>query len=181
MRCATMNVYQIIILVTLLGKYLLDVISHVLNLKSLSPGLPDEFVGFYDEERYKKSQEYTKTRTRFYIIHATFGLIVLLFFWFLGGFNALDHIVRGWGFRPVLAGLCYIGMLVLLLSLLALPFDLYSTFVIEERFGFNRTTLATFIADRLRAVALAILLGGIALAVILWLFDFAGSIRVYPG
>lgn len=171
-----MNIYQIIILATLLGKYIIDLISQWLNLKTLRAELPDEFTGYYDPERYHKSQEYTRTRTRFHIIQSTCSLIVLLLFWFLGGFNALDNIVRDWGFRPLLTGLCYIGLLALLSSILSIPFQLYSTFVIEERFGFNKTTLSTFITDRLKGLALAVVLGGPLLAVILWLFDAAGPL-----
>jgi STE24 endopeptidase len=171
-----MNIYQIIILATLLGKYFIDLISQWLNLKALRPELPEEFAGFYDAERYRKSQEYTRTRTRFHIIQSTCSLIVLLLFWFLGGFNTLDNIVRSWGLNRLLTGLCYIGLLALLSSILSIPFQLYSTFVIEERFGFNKTTLATFITDRLKGLALAVVLGGAVLAVILWLFDAAGPL-----
>lgn len=171
-----MNVYRIIILATLLGKYILDLISQWLNIRAMSPELPQELVGYYDSEKFRKSQEYTRTRTRFHIVRSTFSLIVLLLFWFLGGFNELDLIVRSWGLLPVFTGLCYIGILVLLSSLISLPFDLYSTFVIEERFGFNKTTLATFILDRLKALILMAILGGVAMAVILWLFETAGSL-----
>jgi STE24 endopeptidase len=169
-----MNVYRIIILVTLLAKYFLDLVSQWLNLKTLRPELPDEFVGFYDPEKYRKSQEYIRIKTRFHIFQATINLIVLLLFWFLGGFNTLDQIVRSWDLNSILTGLAYVGILGLLGSLLGLPFDLYSTFVIEEKFGFNRTTIVTFFMDRLKALLLAILLGGPALALVLWLLDYAG-------
>lgn len=170
-----MNVYRIIILATLVGKYIVDLISQWLNVRAMRPELPQELVGYYDSEKFSKSQEYTRTRTRFHIIRSTFSLIVLLLFWFLGGFNELDLMVRSWGYPTVPSGLCYIGILILISSLLSLPFDLYSTFVIEERFGFNKTTLATFIMDRLKTLILMAILGGAALAVILWLFETAGS------
>ena len=158
-----MNVYRIIILATLIGKYFVDFISHWLNIRAMRPELPQELVGYYDSEKFGKSQEYTRTRTRFHLIRSTFSLIVLFLFWFLGGFNELDLMVRSWGFPTVPTGICYIGILVLLSSLLSLPFDLYSTFVIEERFGFNKTTLATFIMDRLKGLILMAILGGAAL------------------
>ena len=157
-----MNVYRIIILATLVGKYLVDLISQWLNIRAMRPELPQELVGYYDSEKFSKSQEYTRTRTRFHIISSTFSLIVLLLFWFLGGFNELDLMVRSWGFPTVPTGLCYIGILVLLSSLLSLPFDLHSTFGIEERFGFNKTTISTFVMDRVKGLILMAILGGAA-------------------
>lgn len=170
-----MSVYRIIILATLLGKYILDLISQWLNIRAMRPELPQELEGYYDSDKYRKSQEYIRTRTRFHIFRSTFSLTVLLLFWFLGGFNQLDLMVRSWGFSTVINGLCYIGILVLLSSLISLPFDLYSTFGIEERFGFNKTTISTFVMDRVKGLILMAILGGAALAVILWLFESAGS------
>ncbi len=86
-------------------------------------------------------------------------LSVLLLFWFSGGFNLLDQFLRGYGFSPIVNGVLYIGALLLLQSLIDLPFSLYKTFVIEEKFGFNKTTPAVFAADLLKTLALALLLG----------------------
>src|SRR5262249_10742812 len=108
------------------------------------------------------------------LIHSAFDLAVLLIFWFAGGFNWLDHIVRNFGLGPVLTGLIYIGILVLVSDLLSLPFSVYSTFVIEERFGFNRTTRRTFVTDWLKGLGLKAILGGAILAIILSFFEAAG-------
>ncbi|MFC1952346.1 M48 family metallopeptidase [Chloroflexota bacterium] len=87
----------------------------------------------------------------------------------------MDQIVRSWGFGAIVNGLCYIGILVIAYELLTLPFSVYATFVIEERFGFNRTTPRIFIADMLKSLVLAVLLGGPLLAGILALFEYAGN------
>lgn len=167
-----MNIFSIIILVTLVVDFVLNLVADLYNIKSLDPELPDEFKEVYDEETYRKSQQYTKVKTRFGIITSVFNLAVLLTFWFAGGFNWLDQIVRGWGLGTIWTGLAYIGILILFKTILSLPFSIYSTFVIEERFGFNKTTPKTFVMDMLKGLALGIALGGPLLAGILAFFTY---------
>ena len=170
-----MNIYGIIILTTLLFSYLLNLITNLLNLKYLKPDLPEEFEGVYDAETYRKSQEYTRVSTRFGFITSTFGILLILIFWFAGGFNYLDIIVSSWELHPILTGLVYIGILIFARSILSLPFGVYDTFVIEEKFGFNKTTVITFITDMLKGLLLSVILGGPLLAGLLFFFDYAGA------
>ena len=171
-----MNIYAIIILATIAVDFTLDLASNYLNLKSLSKELPKEFEGVYDEETYAKSQEYTKVGTRFGFITGIFDLALVLGFWFLGGFNWLDMIVRAWGFGELITGVFYIFILMLAKSIVSLPFSIYSTFVIEERFGFNKTTPKTFVLDLLKGLALALVIGVPLLAGILAFFIYTGSL-----
>lgn len=171
-----MNIYAIIILVTIAVGFILDLVSNYLNLKSLSKELPDEFEGVYDEETYAKSQEYTKTQTRFGFITGGFDLVALLGFWFSGGFNWLDEIVRAWGFGELVTGLLYIAVLMIAKSVISLPFSIYSTFVIEERFGFNKTTPKTFVLDLVKGLGLGLLIGIPLLAGILAFFMYTGDL-----
>lgn len=169
-----MNIYGTIILLTLLTGYFLDLCADFLNLKNLSGALPKEMQSVYDKDAYCKSQEYTRVTTKFGMITSTFMLAVTLLFWFSGGFNLLDQIVRQWGFRYLLSGLAYIGILAFLKGLISLPFGIYSTFVIEEQFGFNKTTPAVFLIDLVKGTLLGILLGGPLLAALLSFFEYAG-------
>ena len=169
-----MNTYAVIILAALLAEYALNLVSDLLNLRHLQPELPDEFRDTFDEAEYERAQQYTRTTTRFGLLSSTFGLAVLLAFWFAGGFEWLDTLVRGWGAGPLVTGLCYVGLLVLGRGALSLPFSVYSTFVIEERFGFNETTPRTFALDLLKSVALGVAIGGPLLAAILWFFQSTG-------
>lgn len=169
-----MNPFFSIILFALLIEYALGAVADLLNLKSLRSEPPPALEGVYQPEDYSKSQEYIRTNTRFALVTSTVGLVVLLSFWFVGGFNYLDQIVRSWGFVPILNGLFYIGILLIGYSLLRLPFSVYRTFVIEERFGFNRTSPRTFLADRIKSLTLAALLGAALLTGILALFQYAG-------
>lgn len=171
-----MNIYAVIILITLVFTTTLEIWADVLNLRALSPKLPDEFKDVYDEEEYARSQKYTRVRTKFGFASTAFDLGVMLAFWFAGGFNWLDLQVRAFELGPIGTGLAYIGILALGLGILELPFSIYSTFVIEERFGFNRTTVKTFLLDILKSIALAVVIGGPVLALILWLFQTAGTI-----
>lgn len=171
-----MNIYAIIILATIAVDFVLDLVSNYLNLRSLSRELPNEFEGVYDEETYAKSQEYTKTGTRFGFITGGFNLIVLLAFWFSGGFNWLDEIVRSWGFGELVTGLMYIALLIVAKSIISLPFSIYSTFVIEERFGFNKTTPKTFVIDLIKGLGLGLIIGMPLLAGILAFFMYTGDL-----
>lgn len=170
-----MNNYAIIILVALLAEYVINLVGNFLNLRSLSPALPQEFVGTYDDEKYAKSQAYTRETTRFGMIDSSFNLAVTLGFWLSGGFTWLDGFVNGLEWGPISTGLCFMLLLVIGLKLLNLPFQLYSTFVIEERYGFNRTTAKTFWVDQFKALVLGGILGGALMAAILFFFEKTGS------
>lgn len=167
-----MNIFAVIILTALVVDYVLNLVADIYNLKALDKELPDEFSDIYDEETYNKSQAYTKERTKFGLFTSTFNLAVLLVFWFSGGFNWLDQLVRSWELGLIWTGLAYIGMLILAKTILSLPFSIYSTFVIEEKYGFNKTTPKTFVLDMVKGLALGILLGGPLLAGVLAFFTF---------
>jgi STE24 endopeptidase len=171
-----MNIYMAIILTALGVNFALELIANILNMGALEKTLPAEFRGVYQEDEYARSQEYTRVQTRFGYISSVFDLTVLLIFWFMGGFNVLDLYVRGFGFSEIWTGLLYIGLLLLLRSILSLPFDIYGTFVIEERFGFNKTTVRTFILDFMKGIVLTVVLGGLLLAAVLALFSHGGPL-----
>jgi STE24 endopeptidase len=170
-----MNAFGAIILFALLLDLILNAVADYMNLKMLQPDLPQEFQGLYDEARYRRSQAYLKVNTRFGWFVSSLNLLLLLVFWFGGGFPLLDKWVRSWYLGPVPSGMAFIGILSLLAGIVSLPFSIYATFVIEEQFGFNQTTWSTFIKDKLKALALALLLGAPLMAGVLAFFEYAGS------
>ena len=170
-----MNFIAIVILIALLFEFVINRIADHLNLTMLRDDLPQDFKGVYDPERYRKSQEYLKVNTRFGWVTASVDLIVMLAFWFGKGFPLLDGWVRALSYGPIISGLIYIAVLVLFKALISLPFSLYNTFVIEERFGFNQTTRATYFLDLLKGLILATLLGTPLLAGLLLFFEYAGA------
>ncbi|PIE69591.1 MAG: peptidase M48 [Deltaproteobacteria bacterium] len=171
-----MNLYLIAILAILILGYLLEVSATILELKALDPQLPAPFADLHDKNEYARSQQYTRSSSGFSLVRESVFLVATLLFILAGGFNWLDLTARAAGFGPIITGILFIGLLLLLSSLLSLPFSLYSTFVIEERFGLNRTSLRTFCLDILRTLLLAVLLGAPLLAFILWFFEEGGSL-----
>jgi STE24 endopeptidase len=178
------NLYFWFILVAVLADFVVARAVSGLNLRASRRGVPQELAGVYDDAEYRRSQAYTRARARLSMVSAPVGLAVLLGFWLLGGFPWLDRVARevasswGWlaGWRPVSTGLIFLGALGLGSSLLSLPFSAWGTFVLEERFGFNRTTLRTFLLDLVKGLALSVVLGAPLVAVVLWLFQAAGEL-----
>ncbi len=170
-----MNLYAWIILSALFFEFALNLAADILNLKALSPDLPAELTGFYDAATYRRSQKYTRVTTKFGIVTSTLNLGATLIFWFCGGFDALDNLVRTWRLGPTGTGLAYIGILLLLLAIFNLPFNIYKTFIIEEHFGFNKTAPRTFILDMVKELGLAIIIGSPLLAIVLAFFQYAGD------
>jgi STE24 endopeptidase len=164
-----------VILTAIAVDAVLNFAADLLNLKAVRTKLPDAMEGWYSPEAYQKSQAYLMTRTRFGWIVESFDLLVLLLFWFGGGFAWLDTWVRRLHWPVLWTGLLYIGALVSLKALLAEPFSAYATFVIEQRFGFNRTTWGIYIKDRVKSVMLAVALGAPLLAAVLAFFEYAGA------
>ncbi|MCI5146167.1 MAG: M48 family peptidase, partial [Candidatus Electrothrix sp. AR3] len=170
-----MNPYLIFILTALIAGWLVNLIVSLLEVASLQTELPLELNKFYDQEKYRKSQQYTKVKAKFSQLSDSIMLIVTLIFILAGGFNFIDLAARRFGLGTITTGLLFIGGVLLLSSLASLPFSVYSTFVIEERFGFNKTSPKTFFLDLLKAVLLSLVLGTPLLAALLWFFQSAGS------
>ena len=170
-----MNFYLILICSLLLLHYLLETSAALLNLRALQAEPPEEFADCYSDTEYNRMRQYTHARTRFGLVRDSLFLVLTLLFLLAGGFNQVDLLARSADFGPIYTGLLFTGALVLLTALLQLPFSIYSTFVLETRFGFNTTTVRTFIADQLKGVLLAIVLGAPILAAILWFFETGGS------
>ncbi len=169
-----MNIYLNIIIGALLINYALSATAAWLNLGNISEELPDEFRGFYDQERYRNSQIYLRETTIFGLIHDSFHLVIILAFILAGGFNYVDHLARSAGQGPIATGLIFAGIILLMSQVIDIPFSAWSTFVIEEKFGFNRTTVKTFIADILKGIILTAIIGGMIFAGIIWFFLSAG-------
>jgi STE24 endopeptidase len=167
------NAWFVAVVIALVVLWKIDLLATLLNLKSLGAELPEPFRGLVDAEAYELSKEYTRARAVLGIGEGIFSLVLLFAFWCLGGFGWLDERVRGFvgGAGPVIAGIVYIGALAAAFGILRLPFDAYATFVIEERFGFNRTSFGTWAADLVKGAALAFALGAPLLAALLWIFE----------
>ena len=172
----TMNPYLIFVLALLVFGVALEFVVETQNLRRISPEIPAEFGGVYDAEKYATSQNYLRENTRFALLQSGIMFVLTVGFILLGGFRHLDALARSPGWGLIATGLLFAAALGLLMLLVGLPFKLYDTFVIEARYGFNRTTPATFIADLAKEIMLVALLGGLVLGGVLWFFTHAGPL-----
>lgn len=164
-----------IILAIIIIDFLIDKILDTLNAKHFDDPVPAELQDVYDEEAYIKSQNYKKERYRFGIITSAFSLALTLGFIILGGFPWVDGIARSLSDNSVLIALFFFGVIMLGSDLLTTPFSWYSTFVIEEKYGFNKTTKKTFVLDKLKGWLMMVVVGGGILALIVWFYEIAGD------
>lgn len=170
-----MNFWLYAVLLIICTSYLLELAVSVLNVKALSPDLPEDFADTLNQQEYLTSQEYTKATTYFNLTESSYTVVLTVLFIVFEGFRYLDILARRFTDNEILAGLIFTGSFMFLSFLSRLPFSIYFTFVLEERFGFNKTTGKTFILDILKSALLIILIGGPLLALILWFFIHAGS------
>jgi len=170
-----MNIYLCIIVSALLLEYFLHTLSNLLDLKNLSTELPKEFKGYYSSDEYARSQQYLRENIRFSHLTSTLNLLVIFLVIFLGLFNTLDLWIRAFGYSSIVTGLMFFGVLFFIQDFIGTPFSLYSTFIIEEKFGFNKTTLKTYILDKIKGYFLLIVFGGGVFSLILFFFESFGG------
>ncbi len=166
-----MNPYLIFILALLVFNWLLSLVVETLNLRNLSTEIPEEFHGIYDDEKYAQSQRYLKDNTRFGQIQTAIMLPLTIAFILLGGFGWINTVAQSASDHMIVQGLVFGGILLLISQVTSLPFSLYDTFVIEGKYGFNKTTAKTFVADLLKGLLLTLLLGAPIFALVLWIFS----------
>ena len=163
--------YYFIIIGALIFEYLLSTISSVLNMNSITSTIPDGFQEFYDDKKYSKSQEYLKDKTKLGLYSSTFSLILTLIVIHFGLFGFLDEFVRSNSTHYIISGLLFFGILFLINDILNIPFSLYSTFVVEEKYGFNKTSIHTFIADKCKGYGLIIVFGSAIMVPVFYFFN----------
>ena len=164
-----------IIVGILIAQYFVDTLLDYLNARKFSEPIPEELSDVFEHSEYKKSQAYKRDNYRFGVLSDTFSIILTLAFLFFGGFEILDNWVSGITTSQILQALLFFGALGLGSNLLSIPFSYYQTFVIEEKYGFNKTSLATFFKDILKGWLLMVLIGGGLLALVIWFLQWTGS------
>lgn len=157
-------------MVALFALWKLEFAASLLNLKSFPSTVPPSLVDVLDSEKLDKARDYLRAHTQFNVIQSSVSLVVMLSFWLLGGFGWLDSFARSTAPNELVAGLIFLSLLFIGQSLVSLPFAIYDTFVIEEKFGFNRSTPAVFVMDRLKGLLLGAVIGLPIGAAVLWIF-----------
>ena len=160
-----------IILFNFIKDYFLD----YLNSKFFDKKIPENLSDIYDKEKYQKSQDYKKTLYKFGKISKAYSLTILLLFFFLDGFLLVDNFARSLFESELLISLSFFGIIFFGNDILNLPFSLYSIFIIEEKFGFNKTTFKIYFFDKIKYWFITILFGGGILSFIIFQFETVGK------
>ncbi|MCF6167474.1 M48 family metallopeptidase [Lutibacter sp.] len=152
-------------------KFLFDTYINALNSKHFKDAIPEELKGIYNNSEYLKSQNYKKENYKFSLISSLFSVITTLLFFFLDGFKFVDELARNISNNTIVITLVFFGIIFLASDILSLPFSYYKTFVIEEKFGFNKTSVKTFILDKLKGWLMLLIIGGGLMAIITWFYE----------
>ena len=159
----------------LVGEFVLATVLNFLNAKRFKDPIPDDLKDVYNREEYEKSQDYKLTNYKFGILTSIFSLSLILGFLFFDGFAWVDRIALNLSDNPIVQALVFFGIIMLGSDLLSTPFSYYQTFVIEEKFGFNKTDTKTFVLDKFKQWAMIIVFGGTVLSLVIWFFEWAGQ------
>jgi len=170
------NLYYLIIVTAIIIEYLLTSISSVLDIKNITPIIPLDFKKAYDGEKYIQSQEYLKARTRFGLFSSTFSLVLILVVIHSDVFGILDQYVRLQTENYILQGLLFIGIIYFFQDIISLPFSLYNTFVIEQKFGFNKIKPGLYFIDKIKGYGIFIVLGSTVITPLLYFFHVYSEI-----
>ena len=166
--------YQIIFVIIvfiLVADFGLERFLSYLNIRNSKKNLPPELSDIYDAEKYQKQQEYFRTNSKFGMISGTFSFLVTLSMYVFGGFGWLDGMLNSYIENDMLMSLAFFGVIFLASDLIGIPFEWYDTFVIEQKFGFNKVTPRIFILDKLKSWLISALLGAGLLSLIMWIYS----------
>ena len=171
----TAQILFYIIIGILIFDYLVDLFLDYLNAKHYNDALPEDLQDVYDADDYKKSQDYKLTNYKFGKLSGLFSIALTLSFICFDGFKFVDDYARIITDNSILIALIFFGIIMIGSDIITTPFSYYQTFVIEEKFGFNKSTKKLFFLDKLKGWLMSAVLGGGILALIIWFFDFAGK------
>lgn len=168
------TLYYIIISIIIIN-FIKDKVIDALNAKHYSDKIPLELQDVYNEDEYKKSQDYKIANYKFGLWSSTFSIILTLAFLIFDGFEYADTIARSYSSNPIVIALLFFGIIMIGSDIISTPFSYYKTFAIEEQFGFNKTTKKTFVLDKIKGLFMMILLGGGILSLIIWFYQGTGN------
>lgn len=163
-----------IILIIIIADYFLDRYIGYLNTTRWSDRLPDELKGIYDAEKYARQQAYQRENYRFGLVSSGLSFMLILAMMLLSGFAFINDLSATVSVHPAIWALLFFGMLLLAAEIISLPLGIYDTFVIEEKYGFNRTAPKTFFLDKLKGWLLALVIGGGILSLVIWIYGNTG-------
>lgn len=159
-----------LVITIVLAEFGWSVTLTLLNIKASRQPIPDLLRDLYDEARYRKQQAYAMTNRKFSLVSNLVSTLITLAIFAFGGFAVFDAAARAVSVYPVVQALVFWGIFYLISWVVSLPFDVYRTFVIEQRFGFNRTTPKLFVADAVKSLLMNLVIMGAVLALCAWIY-----------
>lgn len=165
-----------IIIAILVLDFLFEKYLDYLNTTKWSDTLPNEVKGIYDEEKYKKQQAYQRENHRFGMLTSSFSMAITLAMFLFFGFAMVDGWVWNITSNPIIAALLFFGILMFASDIINLPFSIYDTFKIEEKYGFNKTTPKTFVFDKIKGWLVGAIIGGGLLALVIFIYQKTGNL-----
>lgn len=172
----TASILFYIIIAIIIINFIIDKILDTLNAQHFGDTLPKELADVYDSTEYITSQKYKKVNFKFNILTSSFSIVLTLMFFFLDGFKIVDNYARDISDSNIIIALIFFGIIMLGNDILTTPFSYYKTFVIEEQFGFNKSTKKLFWLDKIKGWLMTIIIGGLILSLIVWFYEFAGNL-----
>ncbi len=164
-----------IIIAIILFDFLLERVLEYLNAKSWTEKLPSPLKGLYDAEKYAKAKRYDQANNKIGLLSATLSLMLILGMLFMNGFAWLDEYARSVSENSTVMALLFFGILFIVSDIISLPISLYSTFVIEEKFGFNKMSVKTFFLDKVKGYVLGSVIGGLLFWGFIWFYNTMGE------
>ena len=149
--------------------YLFSTVLDFINDKNWKDEIPPVMKDYYDEEKYVKAKNYAKEKGRISLISSSLSTVITILFLALEGYGWLDSIIANYYDIPFLQSGLFFLTLFILSDFISIPFSCYNTFVIEEKYGFNKTTVKTFVIDKIKGYILTLSIGGGLLAASLYL------------
>lgn len=165
-----------VIIAILIIDFIIEKYLDFLNTTKWSDELPQEVKGIYDEEKYRKQQAYSRENHRFGMLSSSFSMAITLGMFLFFGFALVDGWVWSITSNAIWAALLFFGIIMLASDILSLPFDIYDTFKIEAKYGFNKTTPKTFVLDKIKGGLIGGLIGGGLLALVIFIYQKTGEL-----
>ncbi len=169
-----MNTLFYVIIAILLFQFLAETVLDYLNSIHYKDPIPKGLEDVFDHEEYQKSQDYQKINYRFGVLSSTFSILLTIAFLVFGGFEWADQLARSFSSSEIIITLIFFGIITVGSDILSTPFSYYQTFVIEERFGFNKSTKKLFITDKLKGWLMMAILGGGVITLAMWFYQWSG-------
>ncbi len=155
--------------------FVIDSLLDILNARHYNDNIPEELSDVYPKDEYQKSIAYKEANYKFKLVSSSISLCIMLVFFFLDGFAWVDGVARSISDNPVVIGLIFFGIIMIGSDILSTPVVYYKIFVIEEKFGFNKTTTKTFFIDKIKSIIMMIIVGGALLSLIIWFYEITGK------